>query len=232
MPVAAIPPELVEAILRELPPSGSATIPTLLACTLVSHSFYSIATQDSLWSPIAHSCWTFGRLPTYARLSNEEDQRKMKLAFPEGQDSRRSILERITARPTIKRILTRHLEALLTEPANKIPHVLAIVELGETNAKPFLDELALMDNDELHPDDWLARRYWARQARGAISRRRAIAVWKRIGEGWDTTEAFYKGVFAFNAFRGDRDLDEVSCSLCFTPIAKLISAPRPARTIQ
>jgi hypothetical protein len=183
MPVLAMPPELVEAILHELPPSDSATIPTLLACTLVLHSFHPIATLDSLWSPVARSCWTFGRVPTNARLSNEEDQREMKLAFPQEQDSRPRILERIAARPTIKRILTRHLEALLAEPANKMPHVLAIVELGETNAMPFLDELAFMDTDELHPDDWLARRYWARQARGAISRRKAIAVWKRIGDG-------------------------------------------------
>ncbi|ORY47098.1 hypothetical protein BCR35DRAFT_336198 [Leucosporidium creatinivorum] len=164
MPVPAIPPELVEAILKELPPSDSATIPTLLACTLVSHSFYWIATQDMLWSPIARSCWTFGRVPTYARLSNEEDQREMKLAFPLQQASRQYILERIAARRTIKRILTRHLEALLAEPSNKIPHVLAIAELGETNAMPFLDDLAFMEDDELYPDDWLARRYWARQA--------------------------------------------------------------------
>ena len=204
----AIPPEVLEAILLELPPRDAETIPTLLACTLVSQLVHCVTVRlDRLWSAIARELWTFGRLPGYIRLSKKEDRRRMDRSAL-GKKSP-TVYQRITARPVVKHIIDRHLEALLSKPSGKTPHILAIVELGEDNTFPFLDRLAFMQDDSIHPEDWLSRRHWARQARGAISRRKAIAVWKRIGDGWDGSEAFCEGVFALSAFYGSENLDEV-----------------------
>lgn len=203
MPVPSIPPEVLEAILVELPPQDAETIPTLLSCTLVSQDFAAVARSDLIWKPIVEHQWS-GRAPLFVELSDEQDRQDLSEAFPEGDKTSLTLYGRLIKRPTIKRILDRHLEALLAEPTHKIPHVLAIVELGETNTFPRLDPLAFATSDEVNEEDWLARRYWARQARGAISRRKAIDVWKRIGEGWNDLEAFFKGVYAFSAFYGDQ----------------------------
>jgi len=211
MPVPAIPPELVAQVLTQLPVDDAQTISTLLSCTLVSRSFSAIVKQDSIWKPVTRRRWISGRTPLFVELADVEDQADMNLAFPILQQKHSPTLyQSIVARPYIKRIIDRHLSALLTEPANKIPHILAIVALGEQNAMPFLDELAFITDDKLYPDDWLARRYWARQARGAITRRRAVDVWRRIGQGWTGPEAFAEGILAFSAFYGSQDLDEVS----------------------
>ncbi|ORY88627.1 Mis6-domain-containing protein [Leucosporidium creatinivorum] len=213
MPVPAIPPKIVEEILKQLPPAEDDTVSTLLACTLVSHTFSAIAKLDSIWSGVASYCWILGRVPVFVELSNEEDKAEMELAFPYREEKSCSVYQGILARPHIKRIINRPLAALLAEPTSKIPHVLAIVELGEQNTFPFLDELAFMTSDESYPEDWLARKYWARQARGAIWRRKAVDVWRRIGQGWDGVEAFCEGVFAFSAFRDSQDWDEVTLEI-------------------
>ncbi|ORY80744.1 hypothetical protein BCR35DRAFT_331806 [Leucosporidium creatinivorum] len=192
MPVPAIPPEIVEEILKQLPPDETfSTVTTLLACTLVSHDFAAIAKQDSIWGPIARDRSQLEREPTFVELTNQEDRKDMELGFP------------------------------IEPPANKIPHVLALAELGEVNAVGLLRSFIECDVDVIFPEDWLARRYWAKQALGLVLRKRAIEVWRRIGEGWDGAEAFAEGIFAFAVFRGTQDRDDVDFYLAgVTPMLK------------
>ncbi|ORY88640.1 hypothetical protein BCR35DRAFT_329881 [Leucosporidium creatinivorum] len=202
MPVPAIPPEIVEEILEQLT-WGRTAHRDLLACSLVSRTFNVLSRADSIWKPIT-------RRPVYVELSNEEDQRDMELAFPLERRDKPTIWESLLAWPKIIEIAYRHFDALLAEPTNKILHVLALVELGDQNLAFLIDSLALQKVEELKekfPADWMARRYWARQVRGVSSRREAVEIWKRIGDGWEGSEAFYEGIFAFGALYGKQELD-------------------------
>ena len=207
----AIPPEVLEEILLELPPQDAETLPALLACTSVSHTFSEVVKLDSIWKPIVAHRWS-GRAPVFLELSDPQDRHDMLAAFPEGDNVPLSIYGRLVKRKAIKRIFDRHFEALLAEPTHQIPHVSALIELGETNIFPFLDWLAFVLTESDDEDDWLSRRDWAHQVRTAISRRKAIDVWKRIAEGWDGPEALIEGVYSFSAFYGDQSVDLVSSS--------------------
>lgn len=210
MPVPAIPPEVVEEILKQPPIDDAETVPTLLSCTLVSHSFSSIAKRDSLWKPIVRKLWSYGRLPSYRRFSNKKDRAQFNRAFPPERRESPSVHERIVARTAVKGIVDRHLAYLLADMSNKIPHLLAIAEFGAETALPMLQKMAQMrKSDDQLPPDWLARRHWARQVRQAIARGEAVDVWKRIGERWDGTEAFCRGVSAFGAFSEAFDYEAV-----------------------
>lgn len=208
MPVPAIPPEIIAEILQKLPAGEDATIDTLFACMLVSSVFKATARLDSVWVPIVRCNGNLGHIPRYVALSNEQDKHELELTLKRKELS--STYDCILARSTFEEIVNRHLAALLAEPNHKIPHILAIAELGECNTFPVLDKLAFLQSGATQAEDWLARRYWARQVRGAISRRKAFDVWRRIGAGWDGVEAFCEGVFAFDAFHGSQDMDDVS----------------------
>ena len=196
-----IPPELVESILQQLPAEDDETIPTLLACTLLSRAFSAISKLDSIWSEIARER---GGLFCYVRLSDQQDQCDMDLAFPLERRAMPTVHDRLIAGKHLKHIFNRHMDCLLSEPIHKIPHVLALVDLGRDNLSTFSRSA---DLGKPRPD-WMARDHWLGEAREAVARRDAVDVWRDIGRG---SERFSDGIFAFSAFSSLGADDLVSC---------------------
>lgn len=208
----SLPPELISHILSLLSPSDPLTIPTLLTCTLVSRSFSALALSSPLWTPHALHRWQTPSRPEPDVFSYYK---------------RRALLDR----EAIEKV-----HDLAGKANDRLADLERVVwDLGEEVAGA-LRKLERVGEEE-EAEKWLSVRYWSRECRTALGRRKAIEVWKGIKEGGLTGEGdekegreeereFEEGVSAFTAFL-DFNVEGVSLWSSSFLVAWGLAEPEP-----
>ncbi|ORY60395.1 hypothetical protein BCR35DRAFT_309183 [Leucosporidium creatinivorum] len=175
-----LPPELLTYILTFLSPQDSLSVPTLLACSLVSSSFLALARHSAVWRPHAH--WKRGTL----LLQPNEDaylyyKRRSGSDLEALKDVNTMASSGVGRLPLLERIRTTYGEEVVEALAGKLEGK------GET---------------------WMTCRYWSEETRKGIARDIAVQIWKSIQNGeLDEAVGFERGAAAFAAFRGADPFD-------------------------
>ncbi|BGP40660.1 hypothetical protein JCM10449v2_004622 [Rhodotorula kratochvilovae] len=186
---ATLPPELVSACLQALDPADPETVPTLLAASLVSTSFRSLAQASLLWRPIAD-----------ARFHQHRPPSKQLDAPPFATEACRYFAWRAR-----KDLRARSLVREFQRPRGRLPLAHELRQLGSdvVESRGAAPEAF---TEQTRPESWLSLRHWAGECRRLLLRDEAIEVWRGIAErdalGQEADDDFERGLNAFAAFRG------------------------------
>ncbi|GAA6006943.1 hypothetical protein JCM11491_001449 [Sporobolomyces phaffii] len=179
--MTTLPPELVLACLAHLDPRDPATIPTLLAVSLCSHTLRDLSQSATLWRPLVNLHYSRRGSPPLDRPYATFRARSVK-------DSEAKRLVHRLQRPLGRLSVMRQLRTRLGSD------VVAVLSDGEWR------------RPSREPEEYLSLAYWATEARNAILRDEAIETWNDIAQrcesGRERDDDFERGVNAFGAFRG------------------------------
>lgn len=201
-----LPPELVSLCLSQLDPADPLTVPTLLAASLVSSAFRSLATAHSLWAPIADYRYHRYRRPSPPVTATAPSFAEDAYGY-------------YVLRATKDRRAVDLVRGLEHRPVHRLP---LMDELRRDLGSDVIEHLARVrdaqwteENVDAEPN-WLSLRYWAAEGRKALLRDEALSLWREIAirsvsaQDGRTPEAaadsdaddLERGLDAFSAFRG------------------------------
>ncbi|GAA6044201.1 hypothetical protein JCM8097_004667 [Rhodosporidiobolus ruineniae] len=189
-----LPSELILAVLTQLDPADSSTVPTLLAASLASTSLNALARSNTLWRPIVDLKYHQHRPPSASVIAQAQ------LAQADDDDGASSY--RYFRLRALKDRRSQALSREIHRPLGRLPLVTELRQLGSD----VLEHGLVPTTEENDPEAWLSSRYWTTELRKTLLRDEAVDVWTGIATrdeaGEEAEDDFERGLNAFGAFRG------------------------------
>ncbi|ORY42974.1 hypothetical protein BCR35DRAFT_40665 [Leucosporidium creatinivorum] len=191
-----VPAEIIQHILSFLNPSDALTLPTLLACQLVSRYFAASSLDASVWRPLVEARWKHEAFEKpMKQLPLEEDQKLIDELFPTAESN---LAATFRARFLLDSLVQRHIKKLVLGVKDRLISIDTIVALGKQVWDALYREEEIDGADEsIH----YSNVGWRKTTLNVSRRAEATKLWMRIASGeLAGDEAVELGIFALNDF--------------------------------
>ena len=177
----ALPNDLIKHILSFLPSDEDTTLPTLLACQLVSGAFSAASKHDSIWSPLYDARLSSKEIMVLnlPECCTEEDQRQL-MAIVSTSSSPLSSIDLFKVHFQLDALALHLLDQLVNDPSpgRRLSPFLVLAAISSP-IKPILDRAikgSLLDDvDAGKPEQY---RWWAQEVVRCAERRIIAMLWR------------------------------------------------------